>query len=580
MVEPFGTIPTNRLISRLRSLPIHHDDERWEVDILDPPPELVPKKRGPSAQTDPSMKVAVCVSSGEAAGMVDPPEQGGPDDTFALRAVAACALDPIIPGVSPLGYLPCKVHVRALPPGMLDTMRTVLGEIGVEVEVKPSLPRIAEFLGMVHTLAQDSEKWAGAPDLPPALIRSPGMTVARVRSFAESAASLFDAEPWNLSPDEVWEVKTPKPPKGMRYFSFMGAGGAEYGLGFFKSLDQYAEMSRRQADPESILRNTSDTLWGVTFDDIASTVPEDGVLWTRERLPLADGGLIPMPMGFNARLGPQRPDSRTLAFLEGLLRATSLLDDVHLDAGNLQSTVPTADGPVEYSLEVASVPGPPDPTEGRGPKLNADGRALQLKVTIDGSKPPIWRRLIVRDDATLEELHTVIQIAFGWSDDHMHQIEVKKRRFSGAPAMAMATAVDSMWGGDEDEPTWGVLLSELQLRANSKLKYTYDFGDNWVHTIQVEKMPKPDEVDEAMHSATGWKLRPDTPTPLAACVDGERAGPPEDCGGIWGYMDLCRILADSKDPEYEERMEWAGEIDPERFDRKAVNRRMKKNLSP
>jgi hypothetical protein len=106
-----------------------------------------------------------------------------------------------------------------------------------------------------------------------------------------------------------------------------------------------------------------------------------------------------------------------------------------------------------------------------------------------------------------------------------------------------------------DEAT--VELRHLTRRRIKRIVYEYDFGDDWLHDIVIEK------------TAEAEKDAPD-----AACLGGKRACPPEDCGGPWGYLRLLEILADRKHPEYADWREWAGKIDPERFDREAVNGRL------
>ena len=97
-------------------------------------------------------------------------------------------------------------------------------------------------------------------------------------------------------------------------------------------------------------------------------------------------------------------------------------------------------------------------------------------------------------------------------------------------------------------------LRHLVRRRIKRIVYEYDFGDGGEHDILIEKTAEA-EAD----------------APDAVCLGGKRARPPEDCGGPWGYLRLLEILADRKHPEHAEMREWAGKIDPERFDRKAVN---------
>jgi hypothetical protein len=160
----------------------------------------------------------------------------------------------------------------------------------------------------------------------------------------------------------------------------------------------------------------------------------------------------------------------------------------------------------------------------------------QIKITLKDVKPPIWRRIQVKSDITLHSLHRTIQTAMGWEDGHLHKFDIR------APS---------------SEPK--VRLNQLNLVEKQKFLYVYDFGDNWEHTILVEKILPIDEK-----------------TQYPICLAGERSGPPEDCGGPWGYMDLLDVLDDPNDPEYDERVEWIGEdFDPELFDIEKINKRLK-----
>ena len=172
----------------------------------------------------------------------------------------------------------------------------------------------------------------------------------------------------------------------------------------------------------------------------------------------------------------------------------------------------------------------------------------QIKVGLRGAKPPIWRRLEVPADISLARLHGVIQVAFGWHGGHLHVFET--------PYGAFGTA-DAELGHRAEAP---VTLEQVAPAVKSKVRYTYDFGDDWEHDIVVEKVLDRDEK-----------------AAYPRCTGGRRAAPPEDCGGIWGYAELVQMLNDPADPEHKERLEWLGlddaaDFDPDRFDAEAVTR--------
>jgi hypothetical protein len=182
------------------------------------------------------------------------------------------------------------------------------------------------------------------------------------------------------------------------------------------------------------------------------------------------------------------------------------------------------------------------------------GPTYQIRVTLLASDPPIWRRLRVSGNVTLARLHKVIQTAMGWTNSHAHMFEAGSVLF-GDPEMDWDAAVV-----DERKAPLAAIANE----AGATLTYEYDMGDSWRHEVVVEEVGT-DPDDGA----------------VATCVAGERACPPEDCGGIHGYYDMLERLRDSKSDDYEETRAWiedatGGPFDPDAFDLKAVNRALKK----
>jgi len=180
-------------------------------------------------------------------------------------------------------------------------------------------------------------------------------------------------------------------------------------------------------------------------------------------------------------------------------------------------------------------------------------KLLQLRITLLDIDPPILRRVLVTDDLTFAQLHKVIQAAMGWGDYHMHEFEVGGQR--------IGDSAPGLFGfGSAPRP-----LSEKKTRLSDvlgnrrKFRYWYDFGDDWWHEIAIEK--------RLLDDGLGPRL-----------LAGERACPPEDCGGPWGYADLLKTLADPNRPEYEELREWAGDFDPERFDLEAAAKAVAKSV--
>ena len=172
----------------------------------------------------------------------------------------------------------------------------------------------------------------------------------------------------------------------------------------------------------------------------------------------------------------------------------------------------------------------------------------QLKITLRGIRPLIWRRVQVRSDVTLAHLHWVMQFAMGWTNSHLHSFSIQEMKYSmNMPGL----------GFDEldmcnEQP---VKLDKIITGEKFRFVYLYDFGDCWEHEVLVEKV---------------LTAQSDTRYPI--CVKAKRACPPEDCGGTWGYQTLLKAIKDPKHPEHRFRLEWLGSsFDPEAVELDEIN---------
>ena len=183
-------------------------------------------------------------------------------------------------------------------------------------------------------------------------------------------------------------------------------------------------------------------------------------------------------------------------------------------------------------------------------KKNEPVGLYEIRITLLYVEPTIWRQVAVPKDITLGDLHTVIQIAMGWEDDHLHEFQIGKKRYG--PIMP-EPSVFSDSSVDEDTAHLNGVA-----KPKAKFSYWYDFGDDWMHEILIER-----EIE----SATGRRS--------ARCVAGQNACPPEDCGGFPGYAELVEILANPAHEEYGEILEWVGDdFDPNYFDLALADRRL------
>jgi hypothetical protein len=174
----------------------------------------------------------------------------------------------------------------------------------------------------------------------------------------------------------------------------------------------------------------------------------------------------------------------------------------------------------------------------------------QFKITLKAIKPKIWRCIQVPGNYTFWDLHVAIQDAMGWEDYHLHQFEIINPKTGEKNLIATPNDEDFYETISEVKAK----ISQYFLSAKNKANYEYDFGDGWEHEVVLEKI---------LPSVVGSRY--------PQCIAGERACPPEDCGGAWGYEDLLEIIANSKHPEYLELMEWLEDgFNPEEFDPKLV----------
>ena len=176
----------------------------------------------------------------------------------------------------------------------------------------------------------------------------------------------------------------------------------------------------------------------------------------------------------------------------------------------------------------------------------------QFKITIQDIKPPIWRRIQVPSTYTFWDLHVAIQDAMGWQDHHLHEFHIKDqdgmKLFVGIPSED-DDFMDQFVQFHKVLPGWKHKVSTLISITNPTFLYVYDFGDDWYHTIKLEKVLP---VEEGVS--------------YPRCIGGKRSSPPEDCGGPPGYANLLEVLADHKHTEYMSTREWVDSMKGESFD--------------
>ncbi|MCG2704316.1 MAG: plasmid pRiA4b ORF-3 family protein [Candidatus Omnitrophica bacterium] len=175
----------------------------------------------------------------------------------------------------------------------------------------------------------------------------------------------------------------------------------------------------------------------------------------------------------------------------------------------------------------------------------------QIKITLEDIKPAIWRRILVKADINLFTLHVILQEAMGWEGSHLHRFFINGEDY-GRPDPEFDVSAEMI-----NEKT--VKLKDVAKKEKQKFEYEYDFGDGWTHEIIVEKILPLEK----------GKYYP-------VCVDGARACPPEDCGGVPGYADFLMAIKHPNHARHEEMLEWiGGSFDPEEFDMEEINEALK-----
>jgi len=177
----------------------------------------------------------------------------------------------------------------------------------------------------------------------------------------------------------------------------------------------------------------------------------------------------------------------------------------------------------------------------------SEEQIYQLKITLSGSDPPIWRRIQVANTMTLADLHGTIQVTMEWDGYHAHDFTIDGVCY-GVPSTG------SLFMSIEDETK--TFLGNVVKAEGQKFQYCYDFGDNWTHELLLESI-----------------FQPEARVRYPVCLDGAMACPPEDCGGVWRYYSLLETAKDPGHPDYEDAVSWFGSsFDPETFSAEDVNR--------
>ena len=251
-------------------------------------------------------------------------------------------------------------------------------------------------------------------------------------------------------------------------------------------------------------------------------------------------------------------------------KASFTVADVANMTTALAKELPDAEGPkqmalllvakhlLERLLEGITTRAKPKDNKGKKPRAKAPSTtAYQFKITLKDIDPPIWRRIQTKD-CTLDKLHEHIQTAMGWTNSHLHQFKIGGV-LHGDPELIYE-------GWEDEEPPVNsrrLKISKIIPTGGKRFSfdYEYDFGDGWEHEILFEGF---------VPAEKGVRY------PL--CIEGERACPPEDVGGLYGYEEYVKAMANPRHKRHKEFLEWSGPYDFEKFDAQAATAEMQKGL--
>jgi hypothetical protein len=249
------------------------------------------------------------------------------------------------------------------------------------------------------------------------------------------------------------------------------------------------------------------------------------------------------------RLKLDQKNSRTISFttkeietIEEKAEASRSHAPNGMVRNSLRHIVDLATKALEESTGIGSIP--------------SSERLYQFKITLLESDPPIWRRIQVKN-CTLEKLHEHIQTAMGWTNSHLHRFEVDGERY-GDPEL-----LDDGFEDFEFIDSTVTKISDVVPKDGNRFHflYEYDFGDGWEHEVLFEGC-----------------LRAEKGARYPLCVEGERNCPPEDVGGVWGYAEYLQAIADPKNEQHDDYLQWRGPFDPEGFDAEKTTKAMRRGL--
>lgn len=329
-----------QLIARFGQLP-RNSTEVWQGGVVRLPTWI---EKGPDGKPyRPWGAVWVSLRTGLVNVKIEP-EFGAHNETLALETLLEFGLDRKLAGCRP-------ARLEVADEGLGAHLVHTLGDERLTFTVTRDLPAVKQVL------AHYAEHMSGVPLLPNAL-DTPGVTVERMRAFAEAAKRFHLAAPWrHLTDEDLIHVEAPSVERGLRHFTALGAGGQTFGLGFFENPEDF-EAVHADPDPETFMQDRN--RWAVWYGPVEDMPFGDMDLWEDRGLAVAGDQAYPVAL----RIGPKgkivRPDPRVLAYLEGLLLALAETSEGEIDRGRWSREIRTHDGPKTFTLSIPALLEPLD----------------------------------------------------------------------------------------------------------------------------------------------------------------------------------------------------------------------------
>ncbi len=264
--------------------------------------------------------------------------------------------------------------------------------------------RVTKDLRAIKQVLAHYGEYMNRRALPPDALDAPGVTIERMRSFAEAAKRFYLAAPWrHLTDEDLIHVEAPRAARGLRHVTVLGAGGQTFGLGFFETAEDF-EAVRADVDPETFMGGPN--RWAVWYGRMDELPFGDVDLWEDHELPVAGDQAYPVPLRFDSKGKIVRPDERVLAYLEGLLLALADTIEAEIDRGRWTRQVETHEGPKTFTLCIPALLEPLDAQPTTRPRGIPDRRIMERTLA------EIGRFMDQHDFSNPEEANKAIQERF------------------------------------------------------------------------------------------------------------------------------------------------------------------------